>query len=107
MPQNHSMVVVASPLLPDVYEGAPGALRIETVDTYLATLHAICSCGCGTYFSIPLRFGAFVKGERGWGWDGADFEHITLTPSIRQVGGCQWHGHLLDGRWHPAEDSGK
>lgn len=56
-----------------------------------------CPCGCGAIA------GANVKAEvqlgvvkQPWGWNG-DCEKPTLTPSIRIIGGCNWHGHLIDG----------
>jgi len=49
-----------------------------------------CPCGCGAFG------GVLVKGEHAWGWNG-DLEKPTTTPSIRFVGGCNWHGYLTDG----------
>lgn len=60
-----------------------------------------CPCGCPdpVYVSCtPLDGGAPAQGC-GPVWDrtGADFATLTLSPSIRRVGGCNWHGWLRNG----------
>lgn len=57
---------------------------------------AVCPCGCGD------MFGAAVKAETGggpvWQWDG-NAEAPTLTPSLRRLDGCKWHGFLTAGEF--------
>lgn len=50
----------------------------------------LCPCGCGNLI------GAKVKGEGAWQWNG-DLDKPTLSPSIRVLSGCCWHGYLIDG----------
>lgn len=64
-------------------------------------LIAMCPCGCGEVFSVPVIPG----GSHAWSWDG-NREQPTLSPSIRRIGGCKWHGHLQNGTWVPTGDSG-
>lgn len=63
-----------------------------------------CPCGCSRVFDLPIREPHTVH-QRGWIWDQVGDEP-TLTPSIRQLGGCYWHGHLVKGEWRPEPDSG-
>jgi hypothetical protein len=32
-----------------------------------------------------------------WSVSGTGFEDLTLQPSIQLIGGCNWHGYLLNG----------
>lgn len=54
----------------------------------------ICPCGCGRHGWLQFRPGP----PPSWEWNG-NREKPTLRPSVRQVGGCQWHGWLTDGVW--------
>lgn len=56
----------------------------------------MCPCGCGDSRSISI--GATPDRGDNWGWDG-DHEHPTITPSIRHLDGCKWHGFLQLGIW--------
>ncbi|MCK9568759.1 DUF6527 family protein [Candidatus Pacearchaeota archaeon] len=57
----------------------------------------VCPCGCGSISGIPFRK---KEGEPGpcWHWNGRA-DKPTLTPSIRKLDGCQWHGFLTDGNF--------
>ena len=33
-----------------------------------------------------------------WTWNGADFDAITVTPSINGEAAGNWHGHITDGQ---------
>lgn len=93
---NHTQPVTAVTTANVIDGGVPGAFEIVE-DQWL---QFICSCGCGRFFRLPL-----FK-PHGWTWDG-NRERPTITPSIRQLNGCKWHGHLRAGVWQPEGDSGK
>jgi len=59
----------------------------------------MCPCGCGVDSSIPFsgRSPEETKGPL-WNWDG-DVSSPSVTPSIRRLSGCQWHGWITDGEW--------
>lgn len=65
----------------------------------------ICPCGCGTLMRLPIHRGEHPPGVS-WLWDG-NKEKPTLTPSIRDLGGCRYHGFLKAGVWTFCSDSGK
>lgn len=88
-----------SPLEPDAITGPDGAFRVGDSGHYL---YCICPCGCKQYRSIPLS----PAQARGWTWNG-NRDYPTLSPSIRDVGVCFYHGYLLDGVWTFLEDSGR
>lgn len=61
-----------------------------------------CPCGCSeplyVPFVNPLDGGPNYSPERpGWARTGDTFETLTLSPSIRRVGGCNWHGWIRNG----------
>lgn len=62
-----------------------------------------CPCGCGSFMNLPINVGEKV--ERKWLWDG-NRERPTLHPSIRDLSGCRFHGHLNNGVWTFCGDSG-
>jgi len=55
-----------------------------------------CPCGCGQVLNLPIK-NAGESGP-GWEWNGHE-EQPTLTPSIRRMDGCEWHGFLTNGEW--------
>lgn len=71
----------------------------------------LCRCPCGGLeknncdedrrlylpFANPIGPGPVTARERGWHREGESFETLTLTPSIRRLEGCQWHGLLTAG----------
>jgi hypothetical protein len=70
-------------------------------------LFYICPCGCGEHLSLPVKIGPWVQGASPcWGWDG-NRDAPTLTPSIRRLNGCRYHGHLQAGVWTFTSDSGR
>ena len=76
-------------------------------------LYFVCPCGGHTgEFDEKHTFVPIVqKGQEPpkgvyWEWDG-DGAHPTLSPSVRRVDGCKWHGHLQKGVWIPCNDSGE
>lgn len=54
----------------------------------------LCPCGC------EALLGFVVAGDSTqhpvWQWNGNE-QKPTVTPSIRFLSGCQWHGFLTDG----------
>lgn len=53
-----------------------------------------CPCGCDTITSINFE----ADGRPQWTWDG-NREAPTVSPSVRRLDGCQWHGWLRNGEW--------
>lgn len=51
-----------------------------------------CPCGCGDNLGVDF---AGEPAPR-WTWDGNE-ARPTISPSIRRVGGCGWHGWLKGG----------
>lgn len=72
------------------------------------TVRCVCPCGCGGFMRLPVyRPPAEAKpGTPSWSWDGNE-EQPTLHPSIRDLGGCRFHGHLQAGVWTFCSDSGQ
>lgn len=60
-------------------------------------LHFVCPCGCGAVLGIAFRN---PDGQTGplWQWNGSRDKPST-TPSVRRIGGCEWHGYLTDGEF--------
>lgn len=62
-----------------------------------------CPCGtcedqCFIPFEIALDGQEWVSdGQARWKRTGDTFETLTLEPSIQRVGGCGWHGHIING----------
>lgn len=56
----------------------------------------VCPCGCGSHAGIAVK--AESSGGPVWSWNG-DLDHPTVTPSIRKLDGCEWHGFLTDGKF--------
>lgn len=62
-----------------------------------------CPCGCdqrcAIYLDPPLDGkGPYVTdGGNVWQRTGDTFEALTLRPSIQRVGGCAWHGFIING----------
>lgn len=57
-------------------------------------IHFVCPCGCKTRVVIPFK-SAECEGPM-WNWNG-NKEKPTVTPSIRRLDGCMWHGFLTKG----------
>lgn len=54
----------------------------------------ICPCGCDCTLGVNFE----RPNEPKWIFDG-NRSTPTVTPSIRRLDGCHWHGWLTDGRW--------
>jgi len=62
-------------------------------------------CPCGApedvvYVDIdpPMDGGPLLQeSRRAWKREGDTFETLTLTPSIRKLDGCMWHGFVTRG----------
>lgn len=66
-------------------------------------------CWLGVQFSNPLDGGAPFEPKRpSWQRTGDTFEALTLSPSIRVLGGadgCEWHGFIHAGRFQHCGDA--
>jgi len=56
-----------------------------------------CPCGCGSLTNLP------IDGSRVWQFN---LIECSITPSIRQLVGCKYHGFLTEGFWIFCGDSG-
>lgn len=62
-----------------------------------------CPCGCDTRCHILFENPVDGLGDLGpgtgpyWERKGDDFETLSLTPSIRRLDACKWHGYVTDG----------
>lgn len=61
----------------------------------------VCPCGCGSMMALPIN----IETHPSWSFDG-NWDAPTLAPSIRDMGGCYFHGFLRQGIWSFCEDSG-
>lgn len=61
------------------------------------TLRFTCPCGCGMVCGCPVTAAPY---GHGWQWNGSH-EVPTLSPSIRLLGKCGWHGYLQNGNFNP------
>lgn len=68
----------------------------------------VCPCGCGSMMNLPIYKSGTPKPQAAcaWEWNG-NAETPTLTPSIRDLSGCRFHGFLTGGVWTFCEDSGR
>lgn len=67
-------------------------------------------CFAGVQFANPIDGGPphDADGAPTWRRTGETFETLTLSPSIRRLGGadgCEWHGFIRDGRFETCGDS--
>ena len=75
----------------------------------------LCECPIHTDCWIHVPFRNCIDGgpphqpERAlWNRIGEDFETLTLSPSIRILGGeggCEWHGFIKNGCFETCEDA--
>jgi len=79
----------------------PGAYYIDAVPSLIY----VCPCGCGELNSIPLKPAGAIEPKRGWIFDG-NYDTPTVTPSIKRLNGCRYHGFLTNGVWTFCGDSG-
>lgn len=105
MERNHTTPVAATRLDDPMFKDTPGAFNIEVQSEHHMHILCECPCGCGGAMRLPLhRTGQNAKAS--WEWDG-NLEKPTLTPSIRDLTGCKFHGFLTAGVWSFQPDSGK
>lgn len=62
-----------------------------------------CPCGaCGSpvFVNVTPRDGRpyDTGGAPEWERTGEDFATMTLSPSIRRMDGCKWHGYVRNGK---------
>ena len=72
-----------------------GSIEWATKDGEAVQLRMTCPCGCGTVTTLSVAAGF---GSPRWKWDG-NWEQPTLTPSVRMLTPCRWHGYLTAGEW--------
>lgn len=71
----------------------PGDYFITRQDSGTPYLvYFLCPCGCGSFLGVSLK----PVNSKGWEWSGSE-DKLTITPSIRHLSGCQWHGFWTDG----------
>jgi hypothetical protein len=82
------------------------------VDASMLSMFFECPCGCGGHSVIRIHRSGTPKPENkrdgsgpSWEWNGSTTSP-TLQPSIRDMGGCFFHGHLTNGLWTFEDDSG-
>jgi len=75
----------------------PGDFMFE--DDAASGISFVCPCGCSALLAVNFRRGI----NRGpvWDWDG-NRDQPTVTPSIRHLDGCGWHGYLTKGEFRDA-----
>ena len=60
-----------------------------------------CPCGCGDTRHIPIQEGPHLGQGHPWGWNGDKLKPV-ITPSIKYMDLCHFHGHLglnVPGEW--------
>jgi hypothetical protein len=87
----------------DQLDGRPGAyLFMDDGNTLVVS----CPCGGGEIIGLPIRLAADPEKKRPcWVWNG-NVDAPTITPSVRRLDACKWHGFLTSGEWVPCSDSG-
>lgn len=77
-------------LNPEWFVGEDGIRRVLYFD---------CPCGCGARLGCTLK----PKNPVGWDYNGAEFDGVTLNPSVLHStpGGCGWHGWIKNGECIP------
>lgn len=66
-------------------------------------IHYNCPCGCGSVGQLPLVKMGSPHNDHTWEWDGNEAKP-TLSPSIRRLIDCKFHGWLRAGVWSSAGD---
>lgn len=72
---------------------APGSATWIRREGQVRDICYVCPCGCHEVVTIPVWA---EPGNCVWQWDG-NLTTPTLTPSIRRLNGCQWHGFITKG----------
>jgi len=82
----------------------PGFYQVDTADPRDMYFEYRCPCGCGAYWDLPIyRPGTPKPFDCAWEWDGSETVP-TLSPSIRHLNGCKFHGYMRAGQWTSAGD---
>lgn len=85
--------------------GEPVPRRRGVLLSFRCPIHD--DCEIGVPVDPPLDGGP--RPERGWKRTGGEaFDSVTLSPSIRVLGGpdgCEWHGFIRAGRFETCGDS--
>lgn len=68
----------------------------------VASLLYSCPCGCGLIRSLPIRAGS-SNGPKCWTWNSRT-DTPGVSPSIRHLDNCLWHGFLTNGEWSACPD---
>ena len=86
-------------LFPNGETAAPGSFKFyrQAGVEGEAGLHFVCPCGCGSVLGVQFKRPPNESGPV-WSWNG-DRDKPSTTPSIRRIGGCEWHGYLTDGEF--------
>lgn len=66
-------------------------------------------CFVAVPFKVAIDGGGPIDNRPTWDRTGDTFETLTLSPSIRVLGGpggCRWHGFIRNGRFETCGDSG-
>lgn len=64
-----------------------------------------CPCGCGNINVLQVYRAGPKPAHTAWFWNG-NATTPTLSPSIRDLAHCRFHGYLTDGVWQLCSDSG-
>ena len=107
MDENHTRTVAAVLNQDwDARDTIPGAFDVLT-ENGRRTFICSCPCGCGMQLGLPIYLAHEQQPERtAWLWNGS-LDSPSLTPSIRRLDHCRWHGFLTSGEWQPCGDSGR
>lgn len=69
-------------------------------------VYLVCPCGCKALMHLGIRRAGEPRSSTPqWEWDG-NLKAPSLDPSIRDLGGCRFHGYLKRGVWTFCDDSG-
>lgn len=82
---------------------------IKEDNDYVCAVNFLCPCGCGSECYTPVTDAA--KGEpkmdHHWHYNYTPSGGVTITPSIRYVGGCKAHFNITNNEAIFHGDSGK
>jgi hypothetical protein len=90
----------------------PGEMHVIYDNERVYAVDFLCPCGCGSTCFTPVCTvtekndpGSSERmKDRCWVFDP---DTLTITPSIRYLGGCKWHFNITNGRVVVHVDSGK
>ncbi len=79
-------------------KGEPVPERFKVGLSFDCPCEGVCNQRVFLYFENSIDGGESV-GIPNWYRNGDMFETMTLTPSIRRLKACGWHGYLTDGEF--------